>query len=402
MTSKPKVTIAEPLVESINKLFLRFLVGKKKIYKEEEYNDGLLDDELDDDSRALSPQDKNGWNQRILLDVEKQRVERVEADNLLKKKRNALLMRYFQQSLLTVVNEKLENSRNVINDQLQLRESTVELLTKLLAGEPRYSVLASLLELNIGTRNRLLFLVRSDNFMAALGRESRHVRDIQSAIGLIGTDVLRYLIPAILFKYRINAYSHHNTLFAKKLWRYEITLGQTCTALMHEQNYRRPYEGMLLSVMVNFAYVASYQQYLSSFEVVRTACLDKARDRGEKERHDFFYEIKTDSASLQALLVSQASLKLSLTLSEEIFSKHFPHLINALKEEVEQVAFAERTVVGKILFKAVRFAKYDQLRASRLFKAQWLDDYLQESEIDVETYKMLLRHELFRFKPLWP
>jgi len=402
MTSKINVTTAQSLVEAINKLFLRFLVGKNKIYQEEEYNDGLLEDELGDDPQVLSSQNKNGWNQRILLDVEKQRVERVEADNRLRNKRNALLMRYFQQSLLSVVNEKLENSGNVINDQLQLRESTVELLTKLLAGEPRYSVLASLLELNISTRNRLLFLVSSDNFMSALGRDPRNVRDIQSAIGLIGTDVLRYLIPAILFKYRINAYSHHNALFAKKLWRYEITLGQTCIALMHEQNYRRPYEGMLLSAMVNFAYVASYQQYLTSFEVVRTACLDKARDRGEKERHDFFYEIQTDSASLQALLVSQSSLKLSLTLAEQIFNKDFPHLINALREEVEQVAFAERTVVGKILFKAVRFAKYDQLRASRLFKAQWLDGYLQESEIDAGTYKMLIRQELFRFKPLWP
>lgn len=402
MTSKTIVTSEQPLAESINQLFLRFLVGKNKIYKEEEYNDGLSETGLNgDDQLVLSSQDKSGWNQRILLDVEKQRVKRVEADKRLKNKRNALLMRYFQQSLLKVVNEKLENSDNVINDQLQLRESTVELLKKLLAGEPRYSVLASLLELNIGTRNRLLFLVGCENFMAELGRDPRNVRDIQSAIGLIGTDVLRYLIPAILFKYRINAYSHHNILFAKKLWRYEMTLGQTCTALMQQANYRRPYEGMLLSAMVNFAYVASYQQYLASFEVVRTACLDQARDRGEKDRHDFFYDIQSDSASLQALLVSQASLKLSLVLSENIFSKDFPHLVNALKEEVEQVAFEERTLVGKILFKAVRFAKYDQLRSSRLFKTQWLDEYLQDSQIDSATYKNLLRQELFRFKPTW-
>ena len=398
MTSKTIKTVALPLAESIDQLFLRFLVGKNKIYKEEEYNDGLLESELDAEALVL---DKNGWNQRILLDVEKERVKREQADRRLKEKRNALLTRYFQQLLLKVVNEKLENSENVINNQLQLRESTLELLKKLLAGEPRYSVLASLLELNIATRNRLLFLVSSEHFMGELGREPRNVRDIQTAIGLIGTDVLRFLVPAILFKCRINAYSQHNILFAKKLWRYEMTLGQTCTALMQQANYRRPYEGMLLSAMVNFAYVASYQQYLASFEVVRTACLDQARDKGEKDRHDFFFEIQTDSASLQALLVSQANLKLSLSLSEKIFQKEFPHLVNALKEEVEQLAFEKRTVVGKILFKAVRFAKYDQLRASRLFKAQWLDDYLQDSQIDAHTYKMLLRQELFRFKPTW-
>lgn len=405
MTDKAvKKTVKETelsLCESIDQLFLRFLVGKNKIYKEEEYNDGLSEAEDEEKLLALSLKHKNGWNQRILLDVEKQRVEREEVDKRLKDKRNALLTSYFQQSLLKVINEKLKNNDNVINEQLQLRESSVELLNKLLAGEPRYSVLASLLELNVNTRKRLLFLVGSDSFMATLGRDPRDVRDIQSAIGLIGTGVLRFLVPAILFKYRINAYSHHNALFAKKLWRYELTLGQTCCALMRENSYRRPYEGMLLSAMINFGYVASYQQYLTSFEVVRGICLDLAREKGDKNRHDFFYDIQSDSASLQALLVSQSNLKLSLTLSEQLFSKRFPHLVNALKEEVESLPFARRSQVGKVLFQAVRFAKYDQLRASRLFKREWLDNYLQDSQISSFTYKNLLRQELFRFKALW-
>jgi hypothetical protein len=390
------------LMESVDKLFLRFLVGKNKIYKEGEYNDGLSDAELDD--KTLASKDgasEDGWNQRILLDVEKERVMREKADKRIKDKRNALLKRYFQQSLLKVVNANLENTDHVILEQLQLRDSTVELLQKLLVGEPRYSILATLLDSDIGTRNRLLSLVGSEGFMSTLGRSSRQVRDIQSAIGLIGTEVLRYLVPAILFKYRINAYSHHNVLFARKLWRYEMTLGQTCTALMLAEDYRRPYEGMLLSVMVNFSYVASYQQYLSSFELVRTACLDQARDKGEKDRHDFFYNIHTDSASLQALLVSQSSLVLSLSLSEALFSKSFPHLVNALREEVEAVPFEARGKLGKVLYKAMRFAKFDQLRASRLFKPEWLEAYLNESQINPATYKALLRHELFRFKPIW-
>jgi len=402
MTTKNAEQPELSLMESVDKLFLRFLVGKNKIYKEEEYNDGLSDAEIDNHDTDLESKPKeDGWNKRILLDVEKERVMREKADKRLKDKRNALLMRYFQQSLLKVINTKLNDSDTVILEQLQLRESTTELLTKLLAGEPRYSVLAALLDQNVNTRKRLLSLVCSSDFMSELGRSPREVRDVQSAIGLIGTDVLRYLVPAILFKYRINAYSQHNALFAKKLWRYEMTLGQTCTALMIAEDYRRPYEGMLLSAMVNFAYVASYQQYLSSFEVVRTACLDQAREKGEKNRHDFFYDIQTDAASLQALLVSQSSLKLSLSLSESIFAKSFPHLVHALREEVEGTAFEERGKVGQVLFRAMRFSKFDQLRASRLFKSEWLAGYLEKSHIDSTTYKDLLRQELFRFKPTW-
>jgi hypothetical protein len=396
----PKTNLS--LMESVDKLFLRFLLGKNKIYREGEYNDGLSTDEFDNkDVDPVEDSMKDALKERILLDVEKERVMREAADKRLKDKRHALLLHYFQQSLLKVINSKLANNQNVILEQLQLRDSTSELLQKLLAGEPRYSTLASLLDCDIGTRNRLLSLVGSEDFMSSLGRTQRKVRDTQSAIGLIGVEILRYLVPAILFKHRISTHSYHNPLFARKLWRYEMTLGQTCTALLLAENYRRPYEGMLLSVMVNFAYVASYHQFLSSFEYVRTAYLNQMRERDEKLKHDFFYNIQTDAASLQALLISQSNLKLSLSISNSLFSKSFPHLVNALKEEVDAIPFEVRSKMGKVLFKAIRFAKFDQLRASRLFKPEWLEQYLKESQIDPKTYKALLRQELFRFKPIW-
>ena len=397
--TKEKLASAElPISQSIEKLFLRFLVGKNNIYQEDNYNDGLLESE-DADESELSPE--SGWNQRVLLDVEKKRVEKVEADRRIKVKRHAILTRYFQQSLLKIINEKLENVPNVLKTQLQYRKSSIELLIKLLASETRYSILATLLESNITVRNRIISLVGNEAFMAELEREPRVVRDIQTAIGLIGTDVLRFLAPAILFKGNIDTYSRHNRLFAKKLWRYHMTLGQTCTLLMQQAQYRRPYEGMLLSAMVNSGYVSSYQEYIHSFDAMRITCLDQAREKGDKNQYEFFFDMQTDSASLQSLLLSKSNLKLSLLLSEQSFKKSFPHLVHALKEEVDQVPFEERGVVGQILFKAIHFAKYEQLRASRLFKASWLNDYLRDSHLKKEEFKGLLRQELFRFKPIW-
>jgi hypothetical protein len=400
MTKKNATSVELPISKSIEKLFLRFLVGKNSIYQEENYNDGLLESEAEDPhENEFIPE--SGWNQRVLLDVEKKRVERVEADRRIKAKRNAVLTRYFQQLLLKVINEKLEDTSSVLETQLQYRKNSIELLIKLLGSEPRYSVLATLLESNRTVRNRILLLVGNEVFMAELKREPRIVRDAQTAIGLIGTDVLRFLVPAILFKGHIDAYSRHNYLFAKKLWRYHMTLGQTCTSLMQQAEYRRPYEGMLLSAMVNSGYVSSYQEYIRSFDSVRTTCLEQSREKGDKNQYEFFFEMQTDSASLQALLLSKADLTLSLLLSEKSFNESFPHLVNALREEAEQVPFDERGIVGQILFKAIHFAKYEQLRASRLFKAKWLNDYLQESHLEQDEFKVLLRQELFRFKPIW-
>ena len=382
----------------INKLFIHYLVGKTQVSKDEDFNDGLHQQENNED---ITSKKQDGWNQRILLAVEKERVEREVKEKKLEKKRNALLTRYFQQLLLSTINDKLQDTATVLSEQLQMRESSIELLIELIAKDPSYSSLADLLDLNPSTRNHIINLVANDDFMALLGKEKYVLQDARAAIGMIGTDVLRYLVPSLIFKYRINTFNQHNRFFAKKLWRYQLTLGQACTSLMKECGYRKPFEGQLLSAMCNFAYAASFQQYLTSFESVRLNCIAEAREKGEKIKHDFFFDIKSDPASLQALLISKSDLKMSVLLSKQAFPKKFIHLFNALKEEVDGVDFEKRSKIGKILFQAIQFAKYDQLRASRLFKQEWLDDYLTFANIDQETFRNLSRQELFRFKPDW-
>jgi hypothetical protein len=371
---------------------------KTQINKEEDYNDGLYQQENSEDSKKIKG---NGWHQRILLPVEKERMARVLAEKKVKKKRNALLTRYFQQRLLFTINEKLKCSAIVLSEQLQIRENCIELLVELLTKEPDYIKLAELLELNPSTRNHVINLVSNSDFMALLGKDKYILSDAKSAIGLIGVDILRYLIPTLIFKYRINTFNQHSRFFAKKLWRYQLTLAQACTVLMKESGYDKPYEGQLLSAISNFAYTASFQQYLESFESVRGSCIAEAREKGDKPKHDFFFDIKSDPASLQALLISKADLKMSILLANEAFSQQFSHLLNALNEEVEHVDFSLRSPLGKILFQATHFAKYDQLRASRLFKAEWLDAYLNFAQIDSNTFKNLSRQELFRFKSDW-
>jgi len=375
-------------------LFLRFLVGKSKVYKEEDYNDGL--NEQDSDANQ-----QNGWHQRTLLSVEKERRMRVLEEKKLQQRREAVFVRDFQQLLLTTINEKLENTQCVLCDHLQMHQQCVDLLTALIAKETRYSVLAELLDRNPYVRNHVIGLVSSQNFMALLGRQKRIVHDTQTAVGMIGTNGLRYLIPALMFKHCINIYNHHNPLFTKKLWRYQLTLGQACTSLMLEAGYRHPYEGQMLSAMLNFAYTASFHQYLTSFEHVRSRLILEAREQDESMRHDFFHDLKSDLASLQALLITKSDLMMSVTLATPVFSKDFPHLITALTEEVENIDFESRSVLGQILFKAVYFAKYEQLRAARLFKDEWLASYFKSAHIDKTTFKLLSEQALFRFKPDW-
>ena len=79
-------------LSDINKLFLHYLVGKTQISKEEDFNDGLHQQE---NNEEITKKKGDGWNQRILLAVEKERVERELKEKQLEKKRNALLNSLF-------------------------------------------------------------------------------------------------------------------------------------------------------------------------------------------------------------------------------------------------------------------------------------------------------------------
>jgi len=96
----------------MEQLFLRFLVGKNKIYKEDDYNDGL--NEKEENNEDLNPQQDNGWNQRILLSVEKERKMRLLEEKKLQERREALFIGDFQKLLLATINEKLKNTKAML------------------------------------------------------------------------------------------------------------------------------------------------------------------------------------------------------------------------------------------------------------------------------------------------
>jgi hypothetical protein len=383
-------------------LFVRYLLGKSNLHQDKDYNDGLGADNRDE--RNVDEAQETGWNQRILLSVEKEKKIQVLEERQAQQRQNALLTSYFQKILLSTIKEKLKDTKKIINDNLQMQSQQVDLLITLVAREPRYSLLAEQLKADSYIRNHLMSLVASQDFMTSLGRNKRIVDDLQIAVGMMGTHALRYVVPALMFKQRISGLKVHNQiylLFVKKLWRYQLTLGQACTVLMQEAGYRRPYEGHILAAMLNFAYTASFNQYSASFEQVRHQCIAESREKDLKKNYLFYQDFKPDLASFQSLMIGKSDLRMSLTLATEIFPKDFKHLLLALKEQVDNVDFEARSLLGKIVYQATCFARYEQLRVVRIFKREWLDDYLTSSHLSVDAFKNLSQQDLFRFKPNW-
>ncbi len=383
----------DAVVNKVNKKFQQFLVGKGYTLVDDDFMDGLQLEQLEQEE--ANEHNPSGWTDRILLDVEKARVEREEAEKRKREKDLTLASSYFRKRFVSNVVTNLADTNGTLKQILRIFPSTVDLLAILALPYPRLSVIASMLDQNPEIRKRILYLVGSSNFMEQLERKPREVKDTQAAIGLIGTEILKYIVPAMIFKYRIKMSNDIAPLLGKKLWRHIFTTGMAVSYLLEKDGYKRPSEGLVLAALVHLGDIACFHQFLRSFDDTMTDCLNEARKNGDKVFHDLLFDVQPDMRVLEKLLDEKAPT-LSLELAEQGFYDSMPQLVTALEEEVRDKDYAKRSLIGKALYRGIRFSRFEQLRAAKIFYKDELSPYLKYAQLDMDLFREMHKAGLHR------
>ena len=381
-----------PLEQKQLAQFLHYLVGTGYNIQDS-YEDGLSLELLE--QQEAPKQEKTGWDDRVLLDVEKARVAREEAAKKQQQKTVHATSELFHKKLLTFIEEKLTHPEVVLNKLLKLSDAAVDLLAHAALPNPRLSVLGGIIDLNPEIARRILFLVNNPKFMKQLKREPKKVTKLQAAIGMIGIDVIRLIIPLMLFKYRIAMDHPYSRLAGRKLWRAMLTLSLTCEFQLEKQEYRRPLEGIMLGFLYCLGPLAIYQQFMQSFEELKYQFLSDARNQGNKAFHDALFVVEPQLDVLEQLWEKHQE-PLSVALAKLAFDDAFPHLIYAMEEEAEDKVFDQRGVLGQSLFRGVRFSLFEQLRNAKLFDHKDLPAWITHMELTQEGFEELHKAQLFR------
>ncbi|WP_108652608.1 hypothetical protein [Dongshaea marina] len=218
--------------QKICQRFRHYLIGQKHQLAADELDDGLALNEIEDQEQVEQEQQES--EERILLDVEKARVAREEAQKQQREKEVKAASNLIHHKLNELIIHSFHDHHRLLRSTLRLDTSALDLLALIAEPFPRLSVLASVVEVNQEIRRRILYLVANQRFMKQLGHSPRQSNSLQTAMGLIGIEVLKLIIPAMLFKYRIRMYSSNTPQMGPKLWRYLLTTGQSVSFLLKE------------------------------------------------------------------------------------------------------------------------------------------------------------------------
>ncbi|MCE2572432.1 HDOD domain-containing protein [Motilimonas eburnea] len=381
------------LAQRIHTRFDHFLVGKNYVLGDEDFNDGLelelLEQEEDKEVK------ESGWSQRILLDVEKARVEKEQAAKRQRAKALQVAASYFNKRHINDMLGQLSEPERVMTHLLRMPSSTTDLLLSLTLPFPRLSAIGAMLEQNPEVKRRLLYLVGSDSFMELLGRKPRAVKDAQAAVGLLGVEILKQIVPAMVFKYRIKMHNAVIPGLGKKLWRHILTTGLATSYLLEQQGYKRPAEGMMLGGLLFLGHMACLHQFLRSFDETMVDCLNEARQKGDKKFHDLLFDVEADPRILEKFLQERA-LEIGLALAKQGFQEGAPQLITALQEEVDDLSYDVRSTLGKALFSGLRFSIFEQLRAAKSFSQEELTPWREYTRIAPAMFKEMHNKALHR------
>lgn len=381
------------IAQKIHTKFDHFLVGKNYILGDEDFNDGLelelLEQQEDKEVK------ESGWSQRILLDVEKARVEKEEAAKRQRAKALQVAANYFNKRHINDMLAQLSEPERVMTHLLRMPSSNTDLLLSLTLPFPRLSFIGSMLEQNPEVKRRLLYLVGNGSFMELLGRKPRAVKDAQAAVGLLGVEILKQIVPAMVFKYRIKMHNAVLPGLGKKLWRHILTTGLATSYLLEQQGYKRPAEGMMLGGLLFLGHMACLHQFLRSFDETMVDCLNEARQKGDKKFHDLLFDVEADPRILEKFLHERA-LEIGLSLAKQGFQEGAPQLITALQEEVDDLNYDVRSTLGKALFSGVRFSIFEQLRAAKSFSQEELTPWREYARISPQVFKDMHNKSLYR------
>ncbi|MFO6425130.1 HDOD domain-containing protein [Motilimonas sp. KMU-193] len=383
----------QSLTQRIHARFDHFLVGKNYVLGDEDFDDGLelelLEQQEDKEVK------ESGWSKRILLDVEKARVEKEEAAKRQRAKALQVAASYFNKRHINDMLAQLSEPDRVMTHLLRMPPSTTELLLSLTLPFPRLSAIGAMLEQNPEVKRRLLYLVGSDSFMELLGRKPRAVKDAQAAVGLLGVEILKQIVPAMVFKYRIKMHNAVIPGLGKKLWRHILTTGLATSYLLEQQGYKRPAEGMMLGGLLFLGHMSCLHQFLRSFDETMVDCLNEARQKGDKKFHDLLFDVEADPRILEKFLQERA-LEIGLSLAKQGFQEGAPQLITALQEEVDDLNYDVRSTLGKALFSGLRFSIFEQLRAAKSFSQEELTPWREYAKISPQMFKDMHNKALHR------
>ena len=369
VTNKKYNSEALAIAQKVNHLtrerHAKWLVSLKYILDQSDVDATLSRQSEFCDSVILKEEERITNNQRLLLECESERVQ---------ERRQAAEDK--QRILGNVVDDVTKHAEQLITETL-LNMPAIKLFGRFpdfsyfssIAYSPSvsYSKLTVLSTNDNQLRNNLLMLVNDPKFCARIGKMARGINEPQVAIGTLGTENCRVLLPILMVKPILRWHNPLTKNIAPKLWQHMILTANVTRMRLDMAGIKNPEQGVLLGVLRTIGNFAVVNQFPQLFE---DALVEKMRYYRENNLRDEYYacaEVTPNLNLLPKLLVNLDNAITRKVIEEIEWGPNTVHLKNALLDDLEERPILERSEFGVALAQGQAYAIFDMLDRSDAF-----------------------------------
>ncbi|WP_284193144.1 HDOD domain-containing protein [Vibrio zhanjiangensis] len=357
--------IAAKISDMTRTRYAKWLVSIKYVLDQSDVDSALSRQSEFCDTVILNEKERVMENQRLLLECESSKVQ---------ERRKAAEER--QRIYEKVVGDISKHAVELLIDNLSDREAFrlfgrfpdfSYFLSTAYSPSVTYSKLDVLAVNDHLLKNNLIDLCRNPKFCDRIGKTVKSFTDTKMAIGLLGIENCRLLLPILMVKPLLRWDEPTTKLIAPKLWQHMILTANVTKLRLTDSGVKSPEQGIALGIIRTIGQFAIVNNFPLIFE---DALVERMQFYREENRREEYYACAEIKPTMEVLPEALLSLDKVLTRKVIEFIDWCPnniHLRNALLEDLDDVPILERSPYGAALAQGQAYSIFDSLERSHVF-----------------------------------
>jgi hypothetical protein len=377
---------AKEVTDKVNHRFNRWVVSLKHLLDQEDVDDLFSSHAEFADSVIMNEKERVTPYQRLLLDVEKNRVHEKKSELAAKQKRYKLVVDDVKEKAIEMMNDKLSNPD--LKKLVQFPEAFSYLISFAYTPTINFKKLHTIAEANLALSRSLIELANNDSFCKSLNKKPKNIGCYKTAIGFIGIDACKILFPILIIKPLLKWSDSKNSLIAPKLWQHAVITANVARMRLEDEMYKEPAEGMVLGMIRNIGKYIVHNIFSRTFEEALGFKMLYYRENSQMEEYYSCADISPKTGIIPDMMDKWGD-ELTLRIVNSIDWDRSSHLKDALIDDIENKSVLDRGVHGVALSQASAFSMSYLMNKSNAFLKEHNSGLFANSMLSNEDYRSI-------------
>jgi len=319
------------------------------------------------DAASINFESEEVTRQRELLEVEQRRQDQRDRIIASRKHQQEMISGLLHERVFNNIRAALSEPEKLRSQVLDISDHAVSLLDALYARATSVRKLEQHATFLPWLEENLIRIVNLPPFADLKDTKRVKVTSLRNAMGFIGTEDLRILVPAYTMQSLIPKHLEPFNLLRQKLWEHSLTTAITAQVLAELDGEVTPELAFVTAMMHDLGKGALARLYAISFDEVQRELLRELREEARSERYNALLELLPSELFLRNLMLHFSSV-FTAKLFSEIKFQFIP--FNAVYQDLASTTKVNKlSGLARILYQAQRYSQFRMMYSANFATA---------------------------------